>query len=303
MNVSKEEIQRRIEECKIRYNNKYEYIEIPNKMTDDISIICKEHGIFTQNFSSHYYGFVCKKCGIEKASKSRRKTHEKILEELKEIHNNYYDYSKSDFSDMDSDTIITCRIHGDFEQNCRNHKQKRGCPKCALERKKNKGRMPFEKFIEKANLRHNNRFTYRSDNYENQHSVVIINCKIHGEFPQTAWRHLINLHACSKCAKMNSYREQEVLQFVESLGYSVITNSRKIISPKELDIYIPSLNKAIEFNGIYWHYSKKLFKPGKHAKKSNICREKGIKLLHIREDLWLKNPEKIKQVILKFLEK
>lgn len=31
-------------------------------------------------------------------------------------------------------------------------------------------------------------------------------------------------------------------------------------------------------------------------------KEKGIKLLHLREDLWLKNKEKMKKVIHKFLD-
>ena len=35
--------------------------------------------------------------------------------------------------------------------------------------------------------------------------------------------------------------------------------------------------------------------------KSNLCRKKGIKLLHIREDLWIKDKEKMKKVIEKFL--
>ena len=47
--------------------------------------------------------------------------------------------------------------------------------------------------------------------------------------------------------------------------------------------------------------NKEHFIPGKHSNKSNLCREKGIKLLHIREDLWNRDKEKMKQIILKFL--
>lgn len=75
-----------------------------------------------------------------------------------------------------------------------------------------------------------------------------------------------------------------------------------VIKRKEIDIYIPELNKAIEFNGEWWHYGRN-FIPGKHALKSNLCREKGIKLLHIREDLWIKDKEKMKNIIKEFLEK
>lgn len=85
------------------------------------------------------------------------------------------------------------------------------------------------------------------------------------------------------------------------MGLNVIVRNRKIIKPYELDIYIPELNKAIEFNGTYWHYSEKHFIPGKHGLKSKLCRRKGIKLLHVREDLWLKDKEKMKNIIKNFL--
>ena len=65
------------------------------------------------------------------------------------------------------------------------------------------------------------------------------------------------------------------------------------------------LNKAIEFNGSYWHYdrSNPNCKPkGYHGMKSKLCRDKNIKLLHIREDLWYHDSEKMKKIILKFLK-
>ena len=95
--------------------------------------------------------------------------------------------------------------------------------------------------------------------------------------------------------------EDEIVKIIESMGLKVITRNRKIIKPYELDIYIPELNKAIEFNGTYWHYSEKHFIPGKHGLKSKLCRQKGIKLLHVREDLWLINKEKMKNIIKNFL--
>ena len=89
---------------------------------------------------------------------------------------------------------------------------------------------------------------------------------------------------------------------MKELGYNIQTNKRGIIGRKELDIYIPSLKKAIEFNGKYWHYSQKHFIAGKHAHKSNLCKEVGIKLLHVREDLWIKDSEKMKEIILIFIK-
>ena len=46
---------------------------------------------------------------------------------------------------------------------------------------------------------------------------------------------------------------------------------------------------------------EKVIIQGKHGLKSKLCRQKGIKLLHVREDLWLINKEKMKNIIKNFL--
>jgi very-short-patch-repair endonuclease len=63
----------------------------------------------------------------------------------------------------------------------------------------------------------------------------------------------------------------------------IIENSRKIIQPYELDIYIPKKKIAIEFNGLYWHSSERKEKDY-HYQKYKKCKEKGIKLIQIFED-------------------
>lgn len=157
-----------------------------------------------------------------------------------------------------------------------------------------------EIFIERSNLKHEYKYDYSKVIYNKAKIKVIITCKIHGDFEKTPDKHLQG-NGCPKCSHHVSNSEIEVQKFVKSIGCEIETNNRKILNGKELDIFIPSLNKAIEFNGKYWHYNEN-FKPGKHALKSNLCREKGIKLLHIREDLWLKDKEKMKKIIVNFLD-
>ena len=145
-------------------------------------------------------------------------------------------------------------------------------------------------------------YDYSKVEYINAKTKICIICKIHGEFWQTPSNHLMGKNGCQECNTFISKPEMEIQEFVKSLYHKIITNSKKIIFPFELDIYIPSLKKAIGFNGTYWHYHSDHFVPGKHTRKSNLCKEKGIRLLHIREDLWIKNPEKMKEIILKFLK-
>jgi hypothetical protein len=62
-------------------------------------------------------------------------------------------------------------------------------------------------------------------------------------------------------------------------------NNRSIISPKELDIYIPHKKLAIEINGLYWHSE---ISGGKdrnyHLNKTKQCAEQGIRLLHFTDE-------------------
>lgn len=96
-----------------------------------------------------------------------------------------------------------------------------------------------------------------------------------------------------------SVLEKSVRAFAESLGVTIICNDRSLISPYEIDIYIPSHNLAIEVDGLYYHSagSKTEESPNKHLLKTEMCNSKGVQLLHIFENEWLDQPEKWKSVI------
>lgn len=94
-----------------------------------------------------------------------------------------------------------------------------------------------------------------------------------------------------------SVAEKEIVEFIESIyDGEIITNSRKIIPPKELDIYIPSKKLAIEFNGLYWHSSVFVDK-SYHLEKTLACNALDIDLIHIFEDEWIFHKEIIKSMI------
>lgn len=63
----------------------------------------------------------------------------------------------------------------------------------------------------------------------------------------------------------------------------IIENDRNAIKPYELDIYLPDLNLAIEYNSIKYHSIKEVGNAYYHIKKSIRCRRVGIRLIHIYE--------------------
>lgn len=110
-----------------------------------------------------------------------------------------------------------------------------------------------------------------------------------------------NNNGCPICnaEASTSIGEQQVANYVESLGFTIVRNSRELIPPFELDIYIPSLNKAIEFDGFYWHSFPDAIKRDKY--KNRLCTKKGIQLLRIPEMDWKNSQEVTKEVIKAFL--
>jgi very-short-patch-repair endonuclease len=83
--------------------------------------------------------------------------------------------------------------------------------------------------------------------------------------------------------RTGSSYENILSEILTENGIDHVRQDRSIISPKEIDIFIPSANLAIEINGLYWH-SDKFKDKNYHYSKWKECHDKGIQLLSIMED-------------------
>lgn len=109
---------------------------------------------------------------------------------------------------------------------------------------------------------------------------------------------------CPRCRKVNvSKKEKEVLSFCKTIYDGIIEENKKSIFAEngrfEMDIFLPSENKAIEFDGNYWHSTDETKE--KDKQKNELCKKHNIKLLRIKESDWDTNPDKIKEEIKYFL--
>ena len=94
-----------------------------------------------------------------------------------------------------------------------------------------------------------------------------------------------------------SYSEKELVDFVKSIYFDeIMENTKRIIPPKELDVYIPKMKIAIEYDGLHWHDENHVDR-NYHLTKTNMCNEKGIDLIHVFEDDWLERKEIVKSMI------
>jgi hypothetical protein len=92
--------------------------------------------------------------------------------------------------------------------------------------------------------------------------------------------------------------EQNVVNFLKEQYHKEIfwheLLNKRIISPLELDVYIPEKKLAIEFDGLYWHSEESGKDKKYHLNKTELCEKQGIQLIHIFEDEWLMKHDIIK---------
>ena len=96
--------------------------------------------------------------------------------------------------------------------------------------------------------------------------------------------------------------EFKIRDILDEYNISYKTNVRNIMNDKkELDIYIPSKNIAIECNGIWSHSIINNLTPktqNYHINKTKKCSENNIRLLHLWEDWIRSKPEIVKSILL-----
>lgn len=86
----------------------------------------------------------------------------------------------------------------------------------------------------------------------------------------------------------SSSGQQELFNYIQSLNVDCRENVRDILpSGREVDIYIPEYNLALEFCGLFWHsdYHTRIDK-NYHYDKYKECIDLGIELWTIYEDEW-----------------
>ena len=120
-----------IEKANLIHDDKYDYSKINyiNNHTK-VTIICKEHGDFEQTPQTHLSGCGCKCCGIATMKIKLKTDVDDFIKNANIIHNNKYEYSKMNYINARTKIVVTCKIHGDFEQQADSHLRGCGCPYC-----------------------------------------------------------------------------------------------------------------------------------------------------------------------------
>ena len=284
----------------IVHNNKYAYdISTFTGGRAHIRISCPDHQWFTQHIQNHLTGSGCPLCAGKGVD---------WVERFQRIHGDTYDYADVKFVGYKLPVRIICKAHGVFCQTPDNHyRGKQGCPKCKGTRIRSAKQLSIQHFITRATEVHKGRFTYRLNQFANMlTSKIAIECPLHGEFTQSPVNHLAGKMGCTKCNNMKSAPEDALAKFI-SIFAPVVRRNRSVLKPKELDIYLPAHNLALEFCGMYWHSygdaESNLKNKDNHYNKYASCVAKGIRLLTVYEQEWAERGSQVRRLIRNVLGK
>ena len=97
--------------------------------------------------------------------------------------------------------------------------------------------------------------------------------------------------------------EREVGDFFLGLGITTVSGDRSILAGRELDIWVPDHQLAVECSGLYWHSENSSGRTREyHATKFKSCWAQNINLVTIWEDQWNNQQIQIKNRILHMLK-
>jgi len=232
-----------IKRAKEVHGNRYKYDKSIYKNIDTKLIInCQIHGDFEQRPDVHINrGGQCIKCAAEKRGKEKLlESSNKIIEFFKEKHGDKYDYSLVEYTGVQNNVKIKCKIHGIFEQTPSTHKRGGGCPKCG-----GTYQPSTDEIIVQFKTIHGDKYDYSLVDYITGLDKVKIICKIHGEFEQSPIKHKDG-NGCPKCIGRHKSNNDIIEEFKKLYGdkynydeveYTGANNKIKIICHKHGPFY------------------------------------------------------------------
>lgn len=102
--------------------------------------------------------------------------------------------------------------------------------------------------------------------------------------------------------KPGSSQQQSLLSFIlRNYDGEIIQDAKGVIPMYDLDIYLPKLKLAIEFNGIYFHGESKNRGKKYHITKLQLCENAGIRLIQVWSNEWLEKKDIVKSRVMSAL--
>lgn len=160
---------------------------------EKLIITCRIHGDFSMRAGAHIGSQRqgCKACGGRP-----NVTTDDFVRKAKEKHGEKYNYEKTEYENVKTKVLVSCRIHGDISILPGNHLLGAGgCKICG-------GRpdITTEEYINRLESVFGDDYDYSLVNYKGAFEKVKIICRVHGEFERPAYT-FARSDGCPKCLK------------------------------------------------------------------------------------------------------
>ena len=256
-----------IEKVKENHDDRYIYDDkcVYTGAHKKITIYCKKHGYFTICADSFMKGANCPKCNHDK----RVTDFNEYIKRANKVHNSKYSYNEQDINDGKRKIRITCPIHGEFCQDKFSHLNGQGCPKCNIDRKKNRNIDNLTKeFINKAISVHGNKYDYSKVIYLNAKTKICIICPKHGEFYQTPCDHLSG-KGCKLCANEKISKKQ-TLSYDDFINKAISAHGDKYTYHNDYKGTTTKIRITCPIHGDFY------MRPSNHIYKKQGCPKCGL---------------------------
>ena len=184
-----------------------------------------------------------------------------------------------------SKTLITCPIHGDFQQTMHSHLSGRGCPKCSIEKLRYTTRLSQYDFIEKIKYVHRNKnYDFSKVVYDGCENKVVVGCPKHGEFKIKALS-LQQGQGCPICRMPKLEITVRNILIENNIKYVMQKRFKKWLGGQSLDFYLPDYNIGIECQGIQHFKNDKMYNKleevqNRDERKKKLCRGNNVHLIY-----------------------
>ena len=213
-----------------------------------------------------------------------------------------YTYDNVDYVTTKTPVLITCLVCSrDFPQTPNNHLRGKGCPDCGLEKAREvngrKRKKAADEFKEKADTKHEGRYTYDNVEYVTARTPVMITCLVCSrDFPQTPDNHLKG-QGCPTCYNKTEKKVyDDLINHYPGLTFQFKANWCK--NPETdryfpFDVCIEEKSMIIELDGIGHFEDVKNWKSSfeeRHERdifKQTKANENGFRVIRLmQEDVW-----------------
>lgn len=287
-----------IERAKLKHGSLYEYEKVVYvNFTTPVYIFCKRcDKFFNQTPRKHLDGRGCKKCNnilrVEKLH--NRDNKETFIEKAIKKHNNLYSYEKVNYINSLTKVEIYCKkCDKNFIQIPSNHISGKGCIHCKNRILGDRSKYTFDIFLSKLSNYQICNYTYDELEFEkrfsNQYNKMSVLCnKCESKFDISIGSH-INGHGCPICNRNGGVNEIKLYnEILNRFDLHIIKQYRpKFLKRQSIDIFIPSLEIGIEYQGIQ-HFKPIEYFGGvssfndtieRDLRKKNLCKENNLNLI------------------------